>query len=125
MATDRIVGIDLGTTNSLVAFMQGETPVAITDEDEDKEGMEEERIRYWRFLKALDRGTPGDWWEEAAALRQEIESNQAATFAEQRMWIERGETLNTWERSEMTKTWKRCKKNQELLRDVRQLLENW
>ena len=26
MATERIVGIDLGTTNSLVAFMQGETP---------------------------------------------------------------------------------------------------
>ena len=26
MATDRIVGIDLGTTNSLVAFMQGDTP---------------------------------------------------------------------------------------------------
>jgi len=33
MATDRIVGIDLGTTNSLVAFMQGETPVVIPGED--------------------------------------------------------------------------------------------
>src|SRR6201993_2825793 len=30
---DRIVGIDLGTTNSLVAFMQGETPVVIPGED--------------------------------------------------------------------------------------------
>src|SRR5262249_49083251 len=29
----RIVGIDLGTTNSLVAFMQGETPVVIPGED--------------------------------------------------------------------------------------------
>jgi molecular chaperone DnaK len=33
MAIDRIVGIDLGTTNSLVAFMQGERPVVIPGED--------------------------------------------------------------------------------------------
>jgi molecular chaperone DnaK len=33
MVSDRIVGIDLGTTNSLVAFMQGETPVVIPGED--------------------------------------------------------------------------------------------
>src|SRR5436190_3820511 len=33
MATDRIVGIDLGTTNSLVAFMQGGNPVIIPGED--------------------------------------------------------------------------------------------
>ena len=33
MATDRIVGIDLGTTNSLVAFMQGDSPVVIPGED--------------------------------------------------------------------------------------------
>jgi Fe-S protein assembly chaperone HscA len=33
MATDHIVGIDLGTTNSLVAFMQGESPVIIPGED--------------------------------------------------------------------------------------------
>jgi molecular chaperone DnaK len=33
MAEDRIVGIDLGTTNSLVAFMQGETPVVIPGDD--------------------------------------------------------------------------------------------
>jgi molecular chaperone DnaK len=33
MSTDRIVGIDLGTTNSLVAYMQGETPVVIPGED--------------------------------------------------------------------------------------------
>src|SRR2546423_11082609 len=33
MATDRIVGIDLGTTNSLVAFMEGDTPVVIPGED--------------------------------------------------------------------------------------------
>src|SRR5439155_9133289 len=32
-ASDRIVGIDLGTTNSLVAFMQGEIPVIIPGED--------------------------------------------------------------------------------------------
>jgi Fe-S protein assembly chaperone HscA len=30
---DRIVGIDLGTTNSLVAFMQGEEPVVIPGDD--------------------------------------------------------------------------------------------
>src|SRR6266481_4431216 len=33
MGTDRIVGIDLGTTNSLVAFMQGDIPVVIPGED--------------------------------------------------------------------------------------------
>src|SRR5579859_5564684 len=33
MANDRIVGIDLGTTNSLVAFMQGDTPAVIPNED--------------------------------------------------------------------------------------------
>jgi molecular chaperone DnaK len=33
MSGDRIVGIDLGTTNSLVAFMQGETPVVIPSDD--------------------------------------------------------------------------------------------
>jgi molecular chaperone DnaK len=33
MAPDRIVGIDLGTTNSLVAFMQGDAPVVIPGED--------------------------------------------------------------------------------------------
>ncbi len=33
MATNHIVGIDLGTTNSLVAYMQGDSPVVIPGED--------------------------------------------------------------------------------------------
>src|SRR5437762_10958638 len=33
MPSDRIVGIDLGTTNSLIAFMQGDTPMVIPGED--------------------------------------------------------------------------------------------
>src|SRR5438067_11304600 len=33
MNNHRIVGIDLGTTNSLVAFMEGDTPVVIPGED--------------------------------------------------------------------------------------------
>ena len=33
MPDERVVGIDLGTTNSLVAFMQGGTPVVIPGED--------------------------------------------------------------------------------------------
>jgi len=33
MSSDYIVGIDLGTTNSLVAFMQGDTPVVIPGDD--------------------------------------------------------------------------------------------
>src|SRR5215475_12944605 len=33
MPNERIVGIDLGTTNSLVAYMQGETPAVIPGED--------------------------------------------------------------------------------------------
>ena len=31
MATNHIVGIDLGTTNSLVAYMQGDSPVVIPE----------------------------------------------------------------------------------------------
>jgi molecular chaperone DnaK/molecular chaperone HscA len=34
--TARVVGIDLGTTNSLVAFMQGDTPTIIPGEDGDR-----------------------------------------------------------------------------------------
>ena len=33
MSSDRIVGIDLGTTNSLAAFMQGDSPVVIPGDD--------------------------------------------------------------------------------------------
>jgi len=33
MVDERVVGIDLGTTNSLVAFMQGDSPVVIPGED--------------------------------------------------------------------------------------------
>src|SRR5438477_6517379 len=33
---ERVVGIDLGTTNSLVAFMEGDVPVIIPGEDGDK-----------------------------------------------------------------------------------------
>src|SRR5437660_11449979 len=33
MSSQRIVGIDLGTTNSLVAFMQGDVPVVIPGDD--------------------------------------------------------------------------------------------
>ncbi len=33
MADERVVGIDLGTTNSLVAYMQGDTPTVIPGED--------------------------------------------------------------------------------------------
>src|SRR6202023_864395 len=33
MATDYIVGIDLGTTNSLVGYMPGDSPVVIPGED--------------------------------------------------------------------------------------------
>ncbi|GGA69438.1 chaperone protein DnaK [Edaphobacter acidisoli] len=36
MAEERVVGIDLGTTNSLVAFMQGDTPTVIPGEDGDR-----------------------------------------------------------------------------------------
>jgi Fe-S protein assembly chaperone HscA len=33
MSAERVIGIDLGTTNSLVAFMEGEQPVVIPGED--------------------------------------------------------------------------------------------
>ncbi len=33
MAEGRVVGIDLGTTNSLVAYMQGDKPVVIPGVD--------------------------------------------------------------------------------------------
>src|SRR5258706_846917 len=35
-SVDRVVGIDLGTTNSLVAFMEGDSPVVIPGEDGEK-----------------------------------------------------------------------------------------
>ena len=31
--SERVVGIDLGTTNSLIGFMEGDTPVIIPGED--------------------------------------------------------------------------------------------
>ena len=34
MAEGRVVGIDLGTTNSLVAYMEGDRPVVIRDSSE-------------------------------------------------------------------------------------------
>jgi len=36
VSAGRVVGIDLGTTNSLVAFMQGDSPVVIPGEDGDR-----------------------------------------------------------------------------------------
>ncbi len=36
MAEERVVGIDLGTTNSLVAFMEGDTPTVIPGADGDR-----------------------------------------------------------------------------------------
>src|SRR5580765_4052015 len=36
MAEERVVGIDLGTTNSLVAYMQGDVPAVIPGEDGDR-----------------------------------------------------------------------------------------
>ena len=33
MAEERVVGIDLGTTNSLVAYMEADSPVVIPGED--------------------------------------------------------------------------------------------
>ncbi len=36
MAEERVVGIDLGTTNSLVAYMEGDMPVVIPGEDGDR-----------------------------------------------------------------------------------------
>jgi len=36
MAEERVVGIDLGTTNSLVAYMEGDTPAVIPGEDGDR-----------------------------------------------------------------------------------------
>ncbi len=36
MAEERVVGIDLGTTNSLIAFMEGDTPTVIPGEDGDR-----------------------------------------------------------------------------------------
>src|ERR1700756_2575901 len=38
MADERVVGIDLGTTNSLVAYMEGDTPVVIPGEDGERLG---------------------------------------------------------------------------------------
>jgi hypothetical protein len=58
MASDRIVGIDLGTTNSLVAFMQGGRPVVIRV----GESPIMKRAKILEVEKMLD-GEPSSWDE--------------------------------------------------------------
>ena len=43
---ERVVGIDLGTTNSLVAYMEGDTPVVIPGEDGSNLVP-----RWWRWIR--------------------------------------------------------------------------
>ena len=50
MADERVVGIDLGTTNSLVAFMEGGTPVVIPGEDGE------------RLVPSVVAGRTMGWW---------------------------------------------------------------
>ena len=65
MSSDHIVGIDLGTTNSLVAFMQGETPDVIRGEDI------EQRIQVLEVSAMLD-GEPSSW-NDRYPIQQDIE----------------------------------------------------
>ncbi len=74
MAEDRIVGIDLGTTNSLVAFMAGETPVVIPGE---------EGANLLPSLVALDES--GEIIVGNAARRHLIESPERAIYSVKRL----------------------------------------
>ena len=56
---NRVVGIDLGTTNSLVAFMEGDQPMMIPGEDGE---------RLVPSVVALDQDA-GWWWEMRRARR--------------------------------------------------------
>src|SRR5512134_2035012 len=71
---DRIVGIDLGTTNSLVAFMAGETPVVIPGED---------GANLLPSLVALDEG--GETIVGNAARKLLIETPERAIYSVKRL----------------------------------------
>jgi Fe-S protein assembly chaperone HscA len=71
---DRVVGIDLGTTNSLVAFMQGEQPIVIPGED----GLN--LVPSVVALTADDRIVVGN-----AARPQLIESSDRAVYSAKRL----------------------------------------
>ncbi|HYX70299.1 MAG TPA: Fe-S protein assembly chaperone HscA [Terriglobales bacterium] len=71
---DRIVGIDLGTTNSLVAFMEGDRPVVIPGED---------GAHLVPSLVALDEG--GEILVGNAARRYLIETPERAVYSIKRL----------------------------------------
>jgi len=65
MAEERVVGIDLGTTNSLVAFMEGDTPTVIPGEDGDRlvpsvVAISGETVIVGNGARATLLGSPGD-----------------------------------------------------------------
>ena len=56
----KIIGIDLGTTNSVVAVMQGGEPVVIPNQE--GAGL---RLRWWRSPK------PGSgWWDRSPSVKR-------------------------------------------------------
>src|SRR5215467_11481968 len=74
MASDFIVGIDLGTTNSLVAFMQGDTPVVIPGDD---------GSNLVPSVVALDESSQPVIWN--SARRYLIESPERAVYSIKRL----------------------------------------
>ena len=76
MADNRVVGIDLGTTNSLVAYMQGEQPAVIPGED---------GARLLPSLVAVDGGDGDRIIVGNAARRSLIETPNHAVYSVKRL----------------------------------------
>ncbi|MEO6803336.1 MAG: Hsp70 family protein, partial [Granulicella sp.] len=73
----RVVGIDLGTTNSLVAFMQGDTPVVIPGEDGE---------RLVPSVVAFNPDRPEDGWAIGNAARATLLTNSGnAVYSAKRL----------------------------------------
>src|SRR6202453_1128827 len=73
MADERVVGIDLGTTNSLVAFMEGGTPVVIPGEDGE------------RLVPSVVAWTDGGVVLESAARGTSLADSASAVYSAKRL----------------------------------------
>jgi molecular chaperone DnaK (HSP70) len=113
MATDRIVGIDLGTTNSLVAFMQGESPVVPSKDStidqrirvirERVEALQE-RIKLLEVEERLDYGEP--CFDERDRIQQERRSIERDIDGERRLLHREINTCHDGGRE--ATLWERC-----------------
>ncbi|MGD0568194.1 MAG: hypothetical protein ABSA78_07290 [Candidatus Sulfotelmatobacter sp.] len=112
MSPDRIVGIDLGTTNSLVAFMQGDSPVAPSKDSaidqrirvigERVEALQK-RIKLLEVEERLDYGEPrfderDCIQQERRSIERDIEGQRRLLHREINTCHDGGREATLWER---------------------------